>query len=82
MPKRSWLPRVRTQAEFWIFCRGHQDASLPKRITAFRWVDRWEHGHQSGVAVLVARAACDDGILGAWEGFWGVGKTWGGISLI
>jgi hypothetical protein len=69
MRTRSWSPRVRTQAEFWICCRGHQDASPPKRITVFGLVDHRERGHQSGVAALVVRAACDSGSLGAWEEF-------------
>jgi hypothetical protein len=67
MRTRSWSPRVRTQGEFWICCRGHQDASPPKRITAFGWVDRQERARQSGTAMLVARAARDSGSLGAWE---------------
>jgi hypothetical protein len=66
---RFWSPRVRTEAEFWICCRGHQDTSPPKTITAFGWVDRQEHAHQSGEAVLVTRAARDGGSLGVWEEF-------------
>jgi hypothetical protein len=69
MRSRSWLPRVRSQAEFWICYRVHQYASSPKRITAFGWVDLRERGRQSGAAVLVTRAARDGGSLGAWEGF-------------
>jgi hypothetical protein len=65
----SSSPRVRTQVEFLIWNRGHQDTSRPKRITTFGWVDHREPGHQSGAAVLVARAACDGGSLGAWEEF-------------
>jgi hypothetical protein len=36
----SWSPRVRTQVEFLIWNRGHQDTSRPKRITTFGWVDQ------------------------------------------
>jgi hypothetical protein len=64
MRTRSSSPRVRTQAELWIYCRGHQDASPSKRITAFGWVDRRKCGHQSRAAVLVVRAARDGGSLG------------------
>jgi hypothetical protein len=53
----------------WICCRGHQDASLSKRVTTFGWVDLRQHGRQFGVAVLVMRAAPDDGSLGAWKEF-------------
>jgi hypothetical protein len=77
MRSRSWSPRVRSQAEFWICCRGNQYASSTKRITAFGWVDLREHGHQSGAAVLVARAASDGGSLGAWEGVLGGGEVVG-----
>jgi hypothetical protein len=49
---KNWSPRVRTQAEFWICYRGHQDASPQKRITTFSWVDRLERAHQSGAAGL------------------------------
>jgi hypothetical protein len=69
MRTRSWSPRVGTQAEFWICCIEHQGASPPKRITAFGWVDHQERARQSGAAMLVARAACDGGSLGAWEEF-------------
>jgi hypothetical protein len=69
MQTRSWSPRVTTQAACWICCRGHYDASPPERITAFCWVDRWESGHKSGAAVLVARAVHDGDSLGAWEEF-------------
>jgi hypothetical protein len=69
MRKRSWSPRVRTQAEFCICCRGHQDASPPERIVTFGWVDRREHDRQSGAAVLVTRAARDGGSLGVWKEF-------------
>jgi hypothetical protein len=74
MRSRSWSPRIRSQAEFWICCRGHQYASPPKRITAFGWVDLQERGRHSGAAVLIARAARDGGSLGAWEGVLGGGE--------
>jgi hypothetical protein len=82
MRTRSWSPRVRTQAEFCIRCRGHQDASPPKRITTFGWVDRRERSTQSGAAVLVMRAARNCSNLGVWEEFWVVVRTWGGVPLI
>jgi hypothetical protein len=49
---KNWSPRVRTQAEFWICYRGHQDASPQKRITAFSWVDLLESARQSVAAGL------------------------------
>jgi hypothetical protein len=64
MQSRSWSPRVWSQAEFWICYRGHQDASPPKIITAFGWVDHREHGHQSRAAMLFMKVARDGGILG------------------
>jgi hypothetical protein len=82
MRTRFWSPRVRYQAVFWICCRGHQDSSRPKRITAFGWVDHQECAHQSGAAVLVVIAARDSSSLGAWEEFLGVERTWGGVLLI
>jgi hypothetical protein len=45
--------------------------------TAFGWVDLRERGHQSGAAVLVARAARDGSSLGAWEGVLGGGEYMG-----
>jgi hypothetical protein len=69
MRSRSCLPRLRSQAAFWICCRGHQGASPPKRITIFGWVDHRECGRQSGVAVLFTIAARDGGSVGAWEEF-------------
>jgi hypothetical protein len=75
MRSRSRSPQVLSQAEFWICCRGHQDASPSKRFTAFSWVDLWERGHQSEAAVLIVRAARDGGSLGAWEGVSGSGGT-------
>jgi hypothetical protein len=77
MRNRSRSPRVLSEAEFWIYCRGHQEASPAKRITTFGWVDLRKRGHQSGAAVLVARAARDGGSLGAWEGVSGGGEDMG-----
>jgi hypothetical protein len=74
---RSWSPRVLSQADFWICCRGHQYASSPKRITTFGWIDLRERGRQSGAVVLIARAARDGSSLGWWEGVLGGGEDVG-----
>jgi hypothetical protein len=74
MQSKSWSPRLRYQAKFWLCCGGHQDAYPSKRIATFGWVDCQEHSRQSRAAVLVVRVARDGSSLGAWGGVSGGGE--------
>jgi hypothetical protein len=62
MLTRSWLPRVRTQVEFLIWYRGHQDTSHPKKNHRI-WLGR-SPGTQSSIWRQPGGVG---GVLGAGE---------------